>query len=615
MPENNNEDIVAIPAQPNIGEAIAQAEQAVLKQFEAQGLPAHKKAKKLNKKFIPMPEDMQPEPAFNDEDFGPPEEDEPEENFALKKKKMVFAEPFAESKTFAPGNIPRQILFDRARKIPRPKHPYVNNDTQCLQCSCRLSQHGSKKNDHCSRCENCPGGFLYQEQINRVLYTEFMRWAKRWIKASKKRDMKRLREIWVRIHNTGHLAYCGTCDTATFNNGLHGIVKRQEGLQCASCRQCSACCKCVACDQCRRRKRDKEICKTCKVCNQCCQCCQCPVCFRDASFNYCGYAFTDRQKKNDRGCGRCYKCCDCGDYCKVPFGSFAKPIFHKSTLKQHNINPTSRYIAAEIECAGIHGYGKPIYGAVRKWSGATVGDGSLAERGFEVNSAPAAGDLYVQQIQEVCAAIKLQNGFLDARCGLHVHVDARDMNYYDIRRFVRTYAAIEDGLFAMVSPQRIEGVVDDKGDLHQYCQPCGKKYVAAIEEGRLPYDKIKTDVITSVYSNPSTQNLRYRKRGNGIPRYNALNLHSWFYRGTIEARMFDGCIDPEPIINWGIMWAMIADYVVKSTDEQVAKDMVGKPLACLAKIVGGHKIILDFIKSRVLLFGNGQMRRDANELF
>ena len=42
------------------------------------------------------------------------------------------------------------------------------------------------------------------------------------------------------------------------------------------------------------------------------------------------------------------------------------------------------------------------------------------------------------------------------------------MNYYDIRRLVRVYAAIEDGLFAMVSPSRVEGVTDNDGKLHQH---------------------------------------------------------------------------------------------------------------------------------------------------
>lgn len=524
---------------------------------------------------------------------------------------------YPESKTPPPGNYPRQKLIDRCRKIAVPKNPAINSDSQCLSCGCKHRDHKRAGFvDNCGRCGNCTGGFIYQEQINRVVFTEFMRWVKRWVKADKKkRNMERFRDIFKRFRNTSNLFYCGGCDTPVFSNNLRGIAKRDEGLMCASCNQCSTCCSCVSCTGCRNRKPSNNICKSCKVCRKCCQCASCSVCGRESSHNYCGYAFTDAQKKNDRGCGRCYKCCDCGDYNKVPFAGFDKPQFHKPTLLQRTVNPTSRYIATEIECAGIKGRGMPIYEAVRKWGGATVGDGSLGIKGFEINSAPAGGDLYVQQVEDICAAIKKQHGFLDNKCGLHVHVDARDMNYYDIRRFVRVYAAVEDALFAMVSPQRIEGITDENGKLHQYCQPCGKRYVASIEEGRLPYDKIKSDVITSVYSAPSTQNLRYRKRGNGIPRYNALNLHSWFYRGTIEARMFDGCIDPEPITKWGIMWAMIADYVVKTTDDQVAKDMTGKPLACLKKIIGDNKNIIDFIKARVLSFGNDQMRREAKELF
>lgn len=491
-----------------------------------------------------------------------------------------------------------------------------------MNCNCYYKQHRPDKENKTRPCGRCGSGpcsnFLYQEQANRVYFTEFMRWVRRWLKAGKKRDLVRFKQIWERI-NAQRLYYCPGCDTPIFDNGVRGIAKRQDGLSCAACGSCSACCTCVSCDQCNRRKRKRFICKTCKVCDTCCHCRQCEVCNRDCSHNYCGYAFTDAMKRHDRGCGRCYKCCDCGTYCKVPFGGFAKPNFHTPTKTQHTVNPTSRYIAAEIECAAIYGDGLPIYETVRKWGGATVGDGSLGMKGFEVNSAPAGGDLYVKQIEEICDAIKRQKGTIDEKCGLHVHVDGRDMNYYDIRRFVRVYAAIEEATFAMVSPQRLAGIKDDKGELHQYCQPCGKKYVAAIEEGRLPYEKIKSDVITSVYSQPTTHiggiNMRYRKRGQHIPRYNALNLHSWFFRQTIEARMFDGTLEPDLIINWGIMWAMIADYVVKTTDEQVAKDMTGKSLACLKKIIANNPKIIDFVKGRVLMFGNEQMKRDAKELF
>lgn len=543
---------------------------------------------------------------------------EEQESLAVAVKKKLSGVKFAavdyydghQSKTPSPGNLPRDLLVKRALRIKVSKNHGERDRSTCLQCNCNYRDHNQKGN--CLRCGACTG-YIYQEQIGRVQFTEFMRWTRRWIKAGKKRDVTRFREIWSRFQNIGKLHYCAGCDTPTFTNDVRSVAKRQDSLSCATCSQCSSCCKCITCTGCHYRKRDN--CKKCNVCRKCCTCANCPVCNRDASLNYCGFAYTDAMKRHDRGCTRCYKCCDCGDRKRVPFGSFAKPNFHKPTLLQRTKNPSSRYISTEIEVAGIHGHGKPIYETVRKWGGATVGDGSLNLYGFEINSAPAGGDLYVQQVEEMCAVIHQEKGFIDEKCGLHIHVDARDMDYYSIRRFVRAYAAIEDALFAMVSPQRLAGVMDDQGKLHQYCQPCGKKYIAAIEEGRLPYEKIKADVISSVYSGPSTQNLRYRKRGQGIPRYNALNLHSWFYRGTIEARMFDGCIDPQPIIKWGIMWALIADYVVKNTDDQVAKDMSSKPLACLRKIIGNNQNIIDFVRERVLMYGTEPMKREVKDLF
>lgn len=568
------------------------------------------KANKLKKKL--QEEGMPEHPPI---DLGEPvqlfEEAGWENPAALAKNKKPTA-PFPQSKTRSPGSIPRNILSARAEKIAQDKNLFINlkeDNQQCHNCACRVSSHAN--GGQCRRCNSCKS-FISKEQVNRVYFTEFLRWSRRWLKANKGRDISRLRELWSRVRSIGYIHYCGTCDTPTFANGLHGIIKRKDGLQCASCNQCYKCCACISCTSCKHRKREIDLCKVCNICNKCCRCRECPVCERDCSFNYCGYAFTDYQKRYSPGCNRCYNCCHCTTFRKVPFGSFRTPIFHKPNLKQHKINPTSRFIAAEIECAGIKEFGNPIYDIVRHWGGGTVGDGSLNQCGFEINSSPAGGDLYARQIAEICAAIKLQKGFIDRRCGLHVHIDARDMNYYDIRRLVRVYASIEDALFQMVSPDRVEGVTIE-GKLHQYCQPCGKKYLSCIEDGRLPYDKIKTDVINSVYQSDTTQEVRHKKRHHS--RYNALNIHSWFYRGTIECRMFDGCIDPDPIINWGIMWAMIIDYVVKSTDEQVAKDIIGlSPLSNLIKIINSNKNIVDFIKTRVLRFGSNATRKELQLL-
>ena len=286
------------------------------------------------------------------------------------------------------------------------------------------------------------------------------------------------------------------------------------------------------------------------------------------------------------------------------FAAYPKPVFHKPSSKQHVINPTSRFIAAEIEVASFVGNQKPIYDVVRKWKGGTVGDGSLPELGFEINTAPAGGDLYVNQIKEICETLHSSGCSINYQCGLHVHVDARDMDFYDIRRLVRIYAAIEDAIFAMVPESRAKGYVDELGRPHQYCLPCGQKYLSAVEEGKLPYDKVRTDIARAVYGVPSTQDLKIKKRPPA--KYNALNIHSWYYRKTIEARHYQGTLNASDIINWGIMWALIVDAATKLSDDEVAK-LKDTPMANLVKVIGDNKRILQFVRDCVWSYGNQRM--------
>lgn len=464
----------------------------------------------------------------------------------------------------------------------------IRNDTGCRRCGCYFESHGCDLNGACTSCYECHR-FITREQAPYMVFFDFYRWAKKWIKLHPRNTAEKLRQIKSALSAPGYYIYCGGCKNPTFLNAANSrtIVKRQDGLSCSTCKKCPTCCQCVICNHCRKRVQPNSICPNCNMCggSNCCHCKTCLSCRSQCGDDNCNI------------CGYCNTCCRCSDECRVPFYTSynRKPKFYKPSLKQRNLNRTSRYIAAEIEVAGIGGHGRPIYNAVKKWGGAVVYDGSLLAGGFEINTAPAGGDYFVQQVRDYCQEIVAQGGFVTNRCGLHIHVDARDLSYYDLRRLVRVYAAIEPALFAMVPPERSKS---------RYCRPCGQSYVSAIEEGRLPYEKVRSDVIVSVYNKESTQDLRTGKGYNVPSRYNALNLHSWFYRGTIECRMYDGSIDPDTISKWGIFWAMLMDYVVKNNDEEVARVMTKNNFANILKVVDGHQNMIDFLRARVIYFGN-----------
>lgn len=288
-------------------------------------------------------------------------------------------------------------------------------------------------------------------------------------------------------------------------------------------------------------------------------------------------------------CNRCGGCCAC--YTKVKFFN-GKLKFYKATKAQHKFNHTNRFIAAEIEVGQVivllPKYIKKIENTVRKWSGSIVRDGSLPGRGFEINTSPAAGDVFNKQINEICKVLNEAKAKITPECGLHVHLDARDFNFNDISRLVRVYSVIEPALFLMVPASRRNS---------RFCLKCGDKYNGIIlANGKLTHKDLKEKIVSNTYNDADTYgriNYKYDQA-----RYNALNIHSWFYRGTIEYRLFNGTTNPDDIINWGVMWAKILDYCLHSPDERVITEMnKAEPLGSLLKIVDNKKLSA-FIEQR-----------------
>lgn len=480
----------------------------------------------------------------------------------------------------------------------------MNGAKLCDRCGHSYNNHSDGFHGPCRTCLTCDHFVESLDSRYRVRFRHMLKWTRNWLKLDHRHSMKRLKELYKSLrYEIGYFGYC-PCKKAIIlvDNSSTEVARVSDGLVCARCGRCRSCCSCKVCTECHKTRRRDEYCKSCKLCiasNNCCKCIQCSLCDKKCGGDQC------------YNCGHCNACCiskKCECLCfigtRVPRVS-QKPVFHTPAINQHKVNPMKRFLSAEIEVAsiGARGVGSTLYDLVKKWGGSIVRDGSLPESGFEVNTSPAGGDVFINQVQEICDKINALKPLVDYTCGLHIHIDARDFSYYDIRRLVKVYAAIEMGLFDMVPEERQHS---------KYCRPCGVKYASAIAAGRLPYSKVKSDVISSVYKKKSSQVVKYSKYNNA--RYSALNLHSWFYRGTIESRIFDGTTNPTIISNFGILWSFIMEYALHTADEEVIRDMVGNPLQCLRKVVKDDKKMLDFIMNRVVDFGALESKNEVRGL-
>ncbi len=257
-------------------------------------------------------------------------------------------------------------------------------------------------------------------------------------------------------------------------------------------------------------------------------------------------------------------------------------VFHTANRQNRKINPSKRHISVEIEVDSI-GANNNVTSVVRAWHGSIVEDGSLSDQGFEINMAPASGDTFVDQVVSICRALNVGNATVDWRCGLHVHVDARDFNYYDVRRLVRVYAKLESVLFKMCNPSRRGG---------RYSQECGQKWLKRMCGTDKSYKAVKKRMIEGLYDITISSG-----RGSGMlindnkkykhheARYNALNVHSWFHRGTIECRIHEGTLDSTDIIAWGMLWAAIMDYAASRSDREIEDNLDNRVPMDVMKIV------------------------------
>jgi hypothetical protein len=270
--------------------------------------------------------------------------------------------------------------------------------------------------------------------------------------------------------------------------------------------------------------------------------------------------------------------------------------FHRGdTFK---VNPSRRFIAVEVEVAkSAWNSRQEIDPEIRAWPGAAlVSDGSLPEGGYEINTAPSSGDFFVQKVQSLCAALGRASASVTRECGLHVHVDARRMTYRAMRRLVRLYEVVEPAMFDMVPGSRKN---------NRYCRRVRDGYSKNLS-GHMATARAKAEVVSAVYavdldSTWGKESFAHRSKSKyDEARYGAMNLHSWFYRGTVEFRLAAGTTNATKIVNWALLCASLLDWAEKHTDEDLASLPSDSLEALLA--VAPTREVREWVKARYAMF-------------
>jgi hypothetical protein len=117
-------------------------------------------------------------------------------------------------------------------------------------------------------------------------------------------------------------------------------------------------------------------------------------------------------------------------------------------------NPLRRFLSVELEIGRDKGNAdEHVLPVLRKYGMTAKEDGSVYS-GCEITTQPSNGDEFITQIRELSSGLSACGAQVDATCGLHVHVDARDYTWENLRRMLLVWSRIESAMFLSVPPVR-----------------------------------------------------------------------------------------------------------------------------------------------------------------
>ena len=249
-----------------------------------------------------------------------------------------------------------------------------------------------------------------------------------------------------------------------------------------------------------------------------------------------------------RSCGECEYCGAC---CQHSGDRSVRGIV--STMHKQR---GSRMAGLEVEYNRSKKF-QSIKDWCKRWGSSVHSDGSC---GWECVTSPAAGKKLTNQVADLAKSLGAAEATCNFKCGLHVHVDARDMTPGKIRNLCYLYGIVEPAMYAIGGEARA-GV--------SYCKPNGEKLMKAAMNAKGWTVAIYKAIFTM--DNSADQAVRDFVKHNTDKkfgtRYVGLNLCPWVAGllgkkpdTTVEFRLHNGTLDGKELIGWAQLCVDLVEY-------------------------------------------------------
>jgi hypothetical protein len=157
-----------------------------------------------------------------------------------------------------------------------------------------------------------------------------------------------------------------------------------------------------------------------------------------------------------------------------------------------------------------------------------------------------------EQVTKAIMALRSAGATTCESAGIHVHIDGTTLTAEQVAAVARCFAKFEDCIYRVAS----SGWQSVRRGSGNYAKPMPERIVKALAKA-----KTAEQVGMAYYGEQDASRVAYRGRNHhDHSRYYGLNLHSWFYRKTIEFRVFNSSLNPERVQGYiGMCMAIVDD--------------------------------------------------------
>jgi hypothetical protein len=168
----------------------------------------------------------------------------------------------------------------------------------------------------------------------------------------------------------------------------------------------------------------------------------------------------------------------------------------------------------------------------------------------------------IPKLQEVVRVLRKAHAKVNESCGLHVHVDASRFDNQSLKNLMSIMYSKEDLLFqALQVPE---------SRVQQWCKPVREGMLT--QARRMTADASRARLERIWYQGNVSTGEHYN-----WTRYHALNLHSVFYRGTVEYRMFNSTLHAGRVKAYVHLALGISSQALEQRGSQMRKTVSDNP--------------------------------------